>query len=64
MLILMDTSLQENRAPERPTTFRKEYFGVAAVVLAIIVSLAGVCVVIVVTSSDGPRAARLVLAAE
>ena len=47
----------------RPTPWlRSDYIGLAAVVFAIVVSLVGVCVVIVESSSEPPRQTRLVIA--
>ena len=48
--------------PRFPPGLRSDYIGLAAVVFAIVVSLVGVCVVIVESSSEQPRQTRLVIA--
>ena len=56
MLIFLDPP--ESRAPERKhRARRRDYIALAAVILAIIVSLAGVCLVIL-EASAGPEPVR------
>jgi hypothetical protein len=62
MLIFLDPP--EPMAPERkPRNNVRDYLALAAVILAIIVSLAGVCLVIAEASTGVPQAGRVKIAA-
>ncbi|HEY2630383.1 MAG TPA: hypothetical protein VGI57_14730 [Usitatibacter sp.] len=62
MLIFLDPP--EPPVPERkPRARRRDYLALAAVVLAILVSLAGVCLVIVEASASPSTVGRVTIAA-
>lgn len=63
MLIFLDPPQSE--APKRePRAGSRDFLAVAAVILAIVVSLAGVCLVIIEASAGPSPTSRVTIAAE
>ncbi|HTS85968.1 MAG TPA: hypothetical protein VMG61_12745 [Usitatibacter sp.] len=62
MLILMEPPEQDSPEGTRKRRLRREYIALAAVILAIVASLAGVALVILEASAEPPRIGHLAAA--